>query len=76
VLALTLDGGGPGKRLVSQQIVLSGDPRIADLSLGAIVGDALYLNAASGWAHYGDDGVPHANEAPAPHVILKLPLPR
>lgn len=75
VLALTLDAGG-GNRLVGQQIVLSGDPRIADLSLGAIVGDALYLNAASGWAHYGDDGAPHASEAPAPHVILKLPLPR
>jgi len=41
-----------GKKLRSQQIVLSGDPRAHDLSLGVIVGDALYLNAASGWAHY------------------------
>lgn len=77
VLALDQGASGaqPGKRLTGQQIVLSGDPRSTDLSLGVIVGDALYLNAASGWAHYSDDGVPRAGEAAAPHVILKLPLP-
>jgi len=65
----------PTTRLVGQHIVLSGDPRIADLSLGVIVGDAMYLNAAAGWAHYGDDGKPESGPA-APHVILKLALPQ
>jgi sugar lactone lactonase YvrE len=73
VVELGLDPAG--KKVVSQQILLSGDPHARDLSLGALVGDTLYLNAASGWVHYSDDGVP--NKAPAaPHAILKVPLPR
>jgi hypothetical protein len=72
VVALELDAAGA--RVVRQRVLLSGDPRIADLSLGAIVGDALYLNAAAGWDHYGDDGAPRREPAP-PHVILKLALP-
>lgn len=72
VLALTLDP--TGRKLVGQAILLSGDPRAADLALGAVVGDALYLNAASGWAHYTDDGAPRADHRAAPHLILKVPL--
>jgi sugar lactone lactonase YvrE len=77
VLAFDLDrsGDGPATKLVAQRVILSGDPRIADLSLGVVVGDALYLNAAAGWLHYNDDGVPNAAAA-APHAILKLALPR
>ena len=78
VVAFDLEVGAglrPTTRVVGQHIVLSGDPRIADLSLGVIVGDAMYLNAAAGWAHYGDDGIPESGPA-APHVILKLALPQ
>jgi hypothetical protein len=73
VIELSLDA--TGKKLTSQQILLSGDPRAKDLSLGAVVEDTLYLNAASGWSHYGDDGAPNKQPA-APHVILKIALPR
>jgi sugar lactone lactonase YvrE len=78
VLAFDLDasGGHPATRLVAQRVLLSGDPRIADLSLGVIVGDAMYLNGAAGWAHYSEDGVPTRDAAAAAHVILKLALPR
>jgi hypothetical protein len=72
VIELGLDA--TGKKLTSQQILLSGDPRAKDLSLGALVGDTLYLNAAAGWSHYGDDGAPNKQPV-APHVILKIPLP-
>ena len=77
VLAFDLDrsADGPATKLVAQRVILSGDPRIADLSLGVIVGDVLYLNAAAGWLHYNDDGVPNSDPA-APHAILKLALPR
>lgn len=77
VIAFDLDRGPdrPATRLVAQHVVLSGDPRIADLSLAAIAGDALYLNAAAGWDHYGEDGAPNKTPA-APHVILELALPR
>jgi sugar lactone lactonase YvrE len=74
VVALALDPAG-GK-IASQQILLSGDPRTRDLSLAAIADGALYLNAASGWAHYADDGTPDARQPAAPHAILKLALPR
>jgi hypothetical protein len=73
VLELKLDRGGT--KLVSQQVVLSGDPRTHDLSLGVVVGDALYLNAAAGWDHYNRDGTANDSVA-APHVILRVPLPR
>jgi hypothetical protein len=78
VVAFDLErSGGPRgvTRLVGQQVLLSGDPRIADLSLGAIVGDTLYLNAAAGWAHYSDEGEPVPGTSSPPHTILKLSLP-
>jgi sugar lactone lactonase YvrE len=61
-----------GDRITQQRVILV-DPRIEGLSLGAVVGDDLYLNAAAGWEHYHDDGTPRAGPAP-PHVILKVPL--
>ena len=73
VLELRLDAAGA--RIAAQQVVLSGDPRTRDLSLGVVVDDTLYLNAAAGWEHYGQDGAAKAEPA-APHVILKLALPR
>lgn len=73
VLALDLDGSGT--KLTSQRVLLSGDPRTQDMSLAAIVGDELYLNAAAGFEHYNDDGTAKPGPAPA-HVILRVPLPR
>ncbi len=73
VIELTLDRSG--KKVVSQHVALSGDPRTNDLSLGALVGDTLLLNAAAGWEHYNADGTPNDHPA-APHVILRVPLPR
>jgi SMP-30/Gluconolactonase/LRE-like region len=64
-----------GHTLVSQQVLLSGDPRARDLSLGVVVGDVFYLNAAAGWVHYDDLGQAKPGAA-APHVILQLALPR
>ena len=63
-----------GRSLVSQQILLSGHPRARDLSLGVVVGDVFYINAAAGWVHYDDNGVAKPGAAP-PHVILQLALP-
>jgi hypothetical protein len=54
-------------------VLLSGDPRVRDLSLATIVGDALYLNATAGWEHYKEDGSAKPGPA-APHVFLKLAL--
>lgn len=59
---------------ITQQRVILVDPRIEGLSLGVVVGDDLYLNAAAGWEHYHEDGTAKSEPAPA-HVILKVPLP-
>ncbi|MEO7729366.1 MAG: hypothetical protein ABIY55_00200, partial [Kofleriaceae bacterium] len=63
-----------GRSLISQQVLLSGDPRARDLSLGVVVDDVFYLNAAAGWVHYDDNGVAKPGAA-APHVILQIALP-
>jgi hypothetical protein len=72
VVELTLSPAG--KNLMAQQILLSADPRARDLSLGVVVDDVFYLNAAAGWSHYDDAGVAKPGAA-APHVILRLALP-
>jgi hypothetical protein len=74
VIELALDRSG--KKLIAQRVLLSGDPRARDLSLGVVVGDTLYLNAAAGWDHYDDHGVARPGDRAAPHVLLKIALPR
>ena len=74
VIELGLDATGTS--VVSQHVVLAGDPRIRDLSLGVVVGDALYLNAAAGWESYDAAGAAKPDAPDAPHAILKLALLR
>jgi hypothetical protein len=69
VIELAIDGD----RIAVLHVLLSGDPRVRDLSLATIVGDALYLNATAGWEHYKEDGSAKPGPA-APHVFLKLAL--
>jgi hypothetical protein len=51
-------------------------PAFRQPTTGVLVGDTLYYVANPGWDRLEDDGSVRPAEAPAPTIILRLPLHR
>lgn len=65
-----------GRRVRRAEVLERGHPAFRSPTTGAVVGDALYYVANSGWDRLEDDGTVRPAETPSPTVILRLPLRR
>ncbi len=71
VMRFSLDA--KGLEVTGQKVLLVGDPRVDDLSLGTVVGSQLLINAHSGWSAFDDNGTRKA-DAVKDSTFLFVPL--
>lgn len=63
-----------GDSVVSYEILASNEEGFAEPTLGVVVGDDYYFNAASQWESIGERGALKEDVSPKDHVVLSLPL--
>ncbi len=71
VIQFSLDA--KGLSVTGQKVLLVGDPRADDLSLGVVVGKTLVVNGHSGWSAFEDDGKVTGAFKPSPFLSISLP---
>ncbi len=73
VIQFSLDS--TGLKVVGQRVLLVGDARADDLSLGVVVGKYLIVNGHSGWSAFEDDGKVTGAFKPSPFLSIPLTSP-